>query len=43
VSFGLGFVVSLLTPPPPAEEVDRYFLEGQAQARPLAGVSYPSG
>jgi SSS family solute:Na+ symporter/sodium/pantothenate symporter len=41
VSFGLGFVVSLLTPSPPAEEVDRYFLEGQAQARSLAGVSYP--
>jgi SSS family solute:Na+ symporter/sodium/pantothenate symporter len=26
-SFGLGIVVSLLTSPPPQEEVDRYFLE----------------
>ena len=27
VSFGLGYGVSLLTPPLPAEAVDRYFLE----------------
>jgi SSS family solute:Na+ symporter/sodium/pantothenate symporter len=32
VSFGLGIVVSLLTPPLPPEDVDRYFVEGAVPA-----------